>query len=388
MWVMIFVCLLMIPAVFLLAEGWSFLHYYSLLNTYAKICAPVVVLLSFGGSLLLQSFATGVIAELFCNKPQAFYPHIPAFIAYACALFALRAFCGAWLPVEALSVLFFWISGFFLGRARGTGKGKTESILYAAIPGLVLVALLVLFKALMAEGTEASFLTDFIRSGKECMQDLSRSTWSFFEKDLNRNGELFKYMVQAGVFPADATEETMNNYCMTAMEMGYTMFLYFLPALTTAGFCIAGYMSASILSGIRRLCGEKKKWKLTASAFGCCMFVFSAFFAGLLSSISLPGGNNSVLVLFFASMTVIYLPLMLAMGVQALGRLKVKTLMEHKIRTMLFIILFLMSPVYILAFFGATEALTARMMKIVKGTSPEDSESGNRPGGGDGNSKE
>lgn len=352
------VCLLSVLAALFLAEGCSFLYYFEALSGYARTASPIIAGGSFLCFLVLEGIGAGLLAEVFCANPRAFYPHLSAFAAYGSALLALWWLCGTWLPIEAMLSLVFYFSGFFLFRARAKKSGKTESVLWASVPAMLLIALAVVLMALVKEGMSASFLSDYIGRIREDCSLLAENLTDMFIEMSGDGQALLSQMISWGYLPQDASIGTMREYFFTAFESFCMLALLLLPSVLVCACNGTGYLAASLLALVRSACGEKEKWRLSVSSFGIGAFVVTSIFTAFV----LPLGLGGALAVIFLNLMIIYMPLMMALGVRALLRLKWRMIAEHKVLAVVTLIFFFMNPLLMLAMIGAYAAFSEKML--------------------------
>ncbi len=343
------ILVLCVPALFFLAEGCSFLHFFSALTDEARAASPVISAFSFICFLLFECFCSALLAELFLTGSKTAYLWLLLPAIYGAGLAVLRWMCGTWMFPEALLSLAFFPSGYFLCRARQKNMGKTAGVLFASVPVMLLIALVFVSKALIAERAGAQFLTDYIRNLKDSCALLSESMTRILYDSYQYKEELLSQLIAAGYLTGETTNEAVRELYLSAAENLCMVVLLLLPGLAVAACNIAGYFSAGLLGLMHRAYGEKIEWRLTSSLFGVGVFVISSVFVAFF----LPLGVGGALAVIFLNLMIVYMPLMMALGVRTLSKVKWKMIAAHKITALLFLVFFIFNPLLMLSMIGA-----------------------------------
>ena len=323
------------------------------------IGATFLFLISGALFLLTEGVGAGFLACLFRQKPSSFLPHLLPLAAYAVAIFLIKAVFGVWMPVGAVGAVLFYLSGFLLYKARERGESKTTAVLWASVPAMILSAGLLVYLMLQATGFKGSFFSEFIGSLQSrwasAAESRARASFALW----NAGGGMRELLVALGYMSNAVTDEELIGYYAEYLRLMLNTILYFIPAALVAVCNVAGYIAASMLALSYKRAGAKGRWDLTASLPALLIFLAAA----LVNAFVYPLTGLNIFVLIMLNLFGVYMPQMLALGMQTLTRFGKKNISEHKIMFIFLIVLLVISPLFTLSGIGVYSKLMERFVR-------------------------
>ena len=311
--------------------------------------------------LLIEGTAAGFFAAMLQRMPRSVLPHLLPVAAYAIAFFEMRGLVGRWMPVEAIGAVLFYISGFLLCKAKERGAGKTEAVLWASIPAVVLSAGILVYMILMHTGLTKTFFFDFIKEQQDrwaqAAEDYARSLLAVW----NAGGGLRGLFVSLGYIPQTVTDEDLTAYYAEYLQEMMNTVLVYIPSLLIAACNIGGYIAASMTAFADKRAGKTEKWRLTASLPALLIFLAAA----LVNAFVYPLIGMNIFVLIMLNLFVVYLPQMVALGMQTLTGFTKKSISEHKIMFILLMVLLVFNPLLTLSGIGVYSKLMERLARRI-----------------------
>ena len=309
--------------------------------------------------LAFEGIAAAFLSEIFYRRPTALFPHFTAVFSYAVSILALRFLAGAWMPLEALLSVIFYLSGFLLAKSRLRKDGKKQSVLWASVPAMALTVLVGVLCALRFGGGGTSFLSGLMEQVGQRWTASAEALVDQTIEDMKAYGLLDTMLSYFGSREAALTEEGFRAEMADAFEgLKDELFLFF-PALLAVCCNAAGYISASISALFGKPVEKGQKWQLEASGMGVAIFLVSA----MVYAFIYPLFGANVFVIVMLNLMAIYMPLMLVIGLQALRGVNRKMIRAHKFMSVIVLILLILSPLLTLSVLGAHTALSRRMQE-------------------------